>query len=232
MVSAKNLPDYLGQPAYTSDRLRRHARVGVVTGLAWTPVGGKILYIEGVSLPGGNGALKLTGQLGNVMQESANAAFSYLRSRFGSVEEYRNFFTRDLHIHVPAGAIPKDGPSAGIAMATALISALTHRAVNKVVAMTGEITLRGRVLPIGGLKEKLLAAHRALGEARCAGGLGVGKRVVTNTVKDTVEKGIDKAVDKGPADRLEVQVLDGRCDAALFVSRPEIWAMADLRNLS
>jgi len=161
VISAKNLPDYLGQPSYTSDRLRSRARVGVVTGLAWTPVGGKILYIEGVSLPGGNGALKLTGQLGKVMQESANAAFSYLRSRFGSQDEYRRFFERDVHIHVPAGAIPKDGPSAGIAMATVQLSLMLRRAVDRRTAMTGEVTLTGEVLAIGGLLEKVLAAHRA-----------------------------------------------------------------------
>jgi ATP-dependent Lon protease len=132
----------------------------VVTGLAWTPVGGKILYIEGLSLPSGNGNLKLTGQLGSVMQESANAAFSYLRSRYGGQAEYADFFKRDVHIHVPAGAIPKDGPSAGISMATVLLSLMLQRPVDRRTAMTGEITLTGDVLAIGGLLEKVLAAHR------------------------------------------------------------------------
>jgi ATP-dependent Lon protease len=159
-IGARNLHDYLGPPTYTGDRLRRRARVGVVTGLAWTPVGGKILYIEGLVLPGGSGSLKLTGQLGKVMQESASAAFSYLRSRYGGQKEYADFFTRDVHIHVPAGAIPKDGPSAGVAMATVLLSLLLGKAVERRTAMTGEITLTGQVLAIGGLLEKVLAAHR------------------------------------------------------------------------
>ncbi len=161
-VGAKNLHDYLGAPSYSEDRLRSRLAVGVVTGLAWTQVGGKILYIEGLSLPGGRGNLKLTGQVGSVMQESASAAYSYLRNRFGGVQELAPFFAeRDIHIHLPAGAIPKDGPSAGIAMATVLLSLLVRRAVDRRTAMTGEITLTGAVLPIGGLLEKVLAAHRA-----------------------------------------------------------------------
>ncbi len=159
-IGVKNLEAYLGPATYTGDRLRRRATPGVVTGLAWTPVGGKILYIEGLSLPGGNGSLKLTGQLGSVMQESATAAFSYLRSRFGGQSEHAAFFTHDVHIHVPAGAIPKDGPSAGIAMATVLLSLLLKRPVDRRTAMTGEMTLTGQVLAIGGLLEKVLAAHR------------------------------------------------------------------------
>jgi len=159
-INAKTLIEYLGNPTYTGDRLRRRVRAGVVTGLAWTPVGGKILYIEGLSLPSGNGNLKLTGQLGSVMQESANAAFSYLRSRYGADDRYADFFKRDVHIHVPAGAIPKDGPSAGIAMATVLLSLMLERPVDRRTAMTGEITLTGDVLAIGGLLEKVLAAHR------------------------------------------------------------------------
>ena len=159
-IGAKNLVDYLGPPAYIGDRLRKRARVGVITGLAWTSVGGKILYIEGLVLPGGNGSLKLTGQLGSVMQESAAAAFSFLRNRFGGRKEHEDFFKRDIHIHVPAGATPKDGPSAGIAMATVLLSLLLDRPVDRRTAMTGEITLTGQVLAIGGLLEKVLAAHR------------------------------------------------------------------------
>ncbi len=159
-INATNLEDYLGQASYLGDRLRKRARVGVVTGLAWTPVGGKILYIEGVVLPGGSGQLKLTGQLGSVMQESVVAAHSYLRSRFGNLKEYQHFFRQDIHIHVPAGAIPKDGPSAGIAMASVLLSLMLGKPVDRRTAMTGELTLIGEVLPIGGLLEKVLAAHR------------------------------------------------------------------------
>ncbi len=160
-VGAKNLADYLGQPSYTGDRLRSRLKVGVATGLAWTQVGGKILYIEGLSLPGGTGQLKLTGQVGSVMQESASAAYSYLRHRFGGMTEHADFFNkRDIHIHLPAGAIPKDGPSAGIAMASVLLSLLIHQPLPRRTAMTGEITLTGDVLPIGGLLEKVLAAHR------------------------------------------------------------------------
>jgi ATP-dependent Lon protease len=160
-IGAKNLPDYLGPPSYTGDRLRSRLKVGVVTGLAWTQVGGKILYIEGLSLPGGRGNLKLTGQVGSVMQESASAAYSYLRNRFGDNKDLEEFFNqRDIHIHLPAGAIPKDGPSAGIAMATVLLSLLIDQATDRRTAMTGEITLTGDVLPIGGLLEKVLAAHR------------------------------------------------------------------------
>ncbi len=161
-VTSRNLDEFLGNPPYAVDQLRRKTKVGVVTGLAWTPVGGKILYLEGVVLPGGNGQMRLTGQLGQVMQESAQAAHSYLRARFGHRQELATFFTaRDVHIHVPAGAVPKDGPSAGIAMATVLFSLLVGKPVDRRTAMTGEITLTGEVLPVGGLLEKSLAAHRA-----------------------------------------------------------------------
>ena len=161
VIGANNLEDYLGSPSYTGDRLRSHLKVGVVTGLAWTQVGGRILYIEGLSMPGGRGQLRLTGQVGSVMQESASAAYSYLRNRFGGRKEYEEFFTgRDVHIHLPAGAVPKDGPSAGIAMATVLLSLLVGKNVGRRTAMTGEMTLTGKVLPIGGLLEKVLAAHR------------------------------------------------------------------------
>lgn len=161
-ITAKNVSDYLGPAKFEGDRLRSRAKVGVATGLAWTSVGGKILYLEGVPLPGGNGMLKLTGQLGSVMQESANAAYSYLRARFGGDSDYNDFFRKtDVHIHIPAGSIPKDGPSAGIAMATVLMSLMTGVAIDRKTAMTGEITLTGDVLPIGGLKDKVLAAHRA-----------------------------------------------------------------------
>ena len=160
-ISKTNLHTYLGPPKYIPEMDLEHSQVGLANGLAWTNVGGEILFIE-VSLMEGKGELIITGQLGEVMQESARAAVSYARSIFKKLGiKGKKLETTDIHIHVPAGAIPKDGPSAGIAMCTALISALTQQAVNKDIAMTGEITLRGRVLPIGGLKEKSLGALRA-----------------------------------------------------------------------
>ncbi|MGW8301255.1 MAG: endopeptidase La [Desulfobacterales bacterium] len=160
-VTRANLHKYLGLPKYGPEMDKEENQVGLSTGLAWTQAGGEVLYVE-ASLIGGKGDLIVTGQLGDVMQESARAAVSYARANLAllglSEEKLEN---SDVHIHVPAGAIPKDGPSAGIAMATALISALTNKAVRSDVAMTGEITLRGRVLPIGGLKEKALGAMRA-----------------------------------------------------------------------
>jgi ATP-dependent Lon protease len=135
--------------------------VGVVTAVAWTEAGGDTMPIEVILMPG-KGGLQVTGQVGEVMQESAQAAMSYLKSRADALSvDYDRFDKTDTHIHIPEGAIPKDGPSAGISLATALISAFTGRKVHKEVGMTGEITLRGRVLPVGGVKEKVLAAHRA-----------------------------------------------------------------------
>ena len=160
-ITKNNLHKYLGVPKYFPEMDQESSQVGLSTGLAWTQVGGEVLYVE-ASLIGGKGELIITGQLGDVMQESARAALSYARANLASLGVKKNIFDNmDVHIHVPAGAIPKDGPSAGIAMATALISALTNKPVNKDVAMTGEITLRGRVLPVGGLKEKALGALRA-----------------------------------------------------------------------
>jgi ATP-dependent Lon protease len=160
-VTKTNLHKYLGVPKYGPEMDKEENQVGLSTGLAWTQAGGEVLYVE-ASLIGGKGDLIVTGQLGDVMQESARAAVSYARANLALLGlDEKKIENSDIHIHVPAGAIPKDGPSAGIAMATALISALTNKAVRSDVAMTGEITLRGRVLPIGGLREKALGAMRA-----------------------------------------------------------------------
>tara|TARA_B000000557_G_scaffold45598_1_gene34271 strand:- start:388 stop:1332 length:945 start_codon:yes stop_codon:yes gene_type:complete len=160
-INEKDLKDLLGVQKFNYGEIEEENRVGVVTGLAWTEVGGEILKIESAVMPG-KGKMQITGKLGDVMQESVKAAKSYIRSKsleYGIIPPI--FDKKDFHIHVPEGATPKDGPSAGIGMVTSIISAITEIPVNKNVAMTGEITLRGLVLPIGGLKEKLLAAHRA-----------------------------------------------------------------------
>ncbi len=160
-VTPRMLVDYLGQRKFRHEVAERTDEVGVATGLAWTPAGGDVLFVES-TLMTGKGNLTLTGQLGDVMQESARAAFSYARSRAKALGIEEDFYSSsDVHIHVPAGAIPKDGPSAGVTMAVSLVSALTGRPVDKDIAMTGEITLRGKVLPVGGIKEKILAANRA-----------------------------------------------------------------------
>ena len=160
-IKPEHLIEYLLRPRYFNEVRKRTASLGVATGMFWTPVGGDILFIETQGMPG-TGKLVLTGQLGDVMKESAQAAVSFLRSRsaeLGLPEDY--FAKHDLHIHVPAGATPKDGPSAGLAMATSIASMLTGLKVDPSLAMTGEITLTGQALPIGGLKEKVLGAKRA-----------------------------------------------------------------------
>jgi ATP-dependent Lon protease len=160
VVTPKSLEKYLGVRRFRFGRAEEHDQIGQVTGLAWTEVGGELLRIESALVPG-KGKFTYTGQLGDVMQESIQAALTVVRSRAAALGIDPDFHQKfDLHIHVPEGATPKDGPSAGVAMCTALVSALTQIPVRSSVAMTGEITLRGEVLPIGGLKEKLLAAHR------------------------------------------------------------------------
>ncbi|HEX4628141.1 MAG TPA: endopeptidase La, partial [Gemmatimonadales bacterium] len=160
-ITVKNLEKFAGQPKVQSEVAGRTPEVGVATGLAWTPVGGDIMFIEAIQMPG-KGQITLTGQLGDVMKESAQAAWSLLRARAGALGIAVEAFTQtDVHLHLPAGAVPKDGQSAGIAIATALASLLCRRPSRHDVAMTGELTLRGRILPIGGLKEKLTAAARA-----------------------------------------------------------------------
>jgi ATP-dependent Lon protease len=161
-VTEPRVRELLGKAKFHAETRRRTSRPGVATGLAWTPVGGEVLFVEASAAPG-SGRLTITGQLGDVMRESAQAALSYVRANqrqlFSDLPEDW-FANHDIHIHVPAGAIPKDGPSAGVTMVTALVSLLSARSVRSEVAMTGEVTLTGQVLPIGGLKEKALAAQR------------------------------------------------------------------------
>lgn len=160
-VGVSDLPKYLGPYKYSSQMIEEKDTIGITTGLAWTQAGGDILFIEVAVMPG-KGGLTLTGHLGDVMKESCQAALSYIRARWEKFGLQRNFFNSiDIHVHVPEGAVPKDGPSAGIAITTAMVSALTRIPVRRTVAMTGEITLRGRALEIGGVKEKVIAAHRA-----------------------------------------------------------------------
>jgi ATP-dependent Lon protease len=160
-ITPENLPAILGPPQFENEVAMRTSVPGVATGLAWTPVGGDILFIEATRIPG-SGRLILTGQLGEVMRESAQAALSIVKNRAVSLGIDSNRFEKsDIHVHVPAGAIPKDGPSAGVAMFMSLVSLMTDRTVRSDTAMTGEISLRGLVLPVGGIKEKVVAAHRA-----------------------------------------------------------------------
>ena len=160
-ITGKNLTDYLGPAKITTLEYVRKPQVGIANGLAWTAVGGVMLYIEAIAMPG-QGRLKITGQLGNVMKESADIALSYIRKNAKKLKIDKEFFSEhDIHVHIPEGATPKDGPSAGITLTTAMASLFSGRRVRNEVAMTGEITLQGRVLPIGGLREKSVAASRA-----------------------------------------------------------------------
>ena len=159
-VTTDNVAGILGKEPVRHEMARKEPVPGVITGLAWTPVGGEILFIEGTFMPG-KGKLTLTGQLGDVMKESATISLSLIRSRLARTENSFNFITSDIHIHVPSGATPKDGPSAGVTLFTSLASLITGKTVDPHLAMTGEITLSGAVMPVGGIKEKILAAHRA-----------------------------------------------------------------------
>jgi ATP-dependent Lon protease len=160
-ICAEDIPQYLGPEKFIPELSARTWGAGLATGLAWTPTGGDLIFIEAARMPG-KGTLTLTGQLGDVMKESATAALSYVRVHAEDLAMNGDFFgNTDIHIHVPAGAIPKDGPSAGVAMLVSLASLVTKRKARREVAMTGEITLRGDVLPVGGIKEKVLAASRA-----------------------------------------------------------------------
>lgn len=202
-ITEQNIKKYLGIPVYTYEKINDHPEVGIVRGLAWTAVGGDTLSIE-VNTMKGSGKLELTGQLGDVMKESARAGISYIRARAADFNIDEDFYKNtDIHIHIPEGAVPKDGPSAGITMATAMISALTKKPVRNDVAMTGEITLRGRVLTIGGLKEKLLAAKKA----------GIKKVIVPiDNKKDVVE--ISKEITKG-LDIIYVSTMEAVVNEAL-----------------
>ena len=163
VITPEKVHEYLGRPHFFGNEeiAIRTSIPGVATGLAYTPVGGDVLFIEATRMPGSKG-FQITGSLGNVMQESAHAALSFVRSRAELLKLDQSFFEKsDIHLHIPAGAQPKDGPSAGVTMATALVSLISGRPVRADVGMTGEITLRGQVLPVGGIKEKVLAAHRA-----------------------------------------------------------------------
>jgi ATP-dependent Lon protease len=158
VIDAKDIPELLGPPRFLRDEKLHDSQVGVVTGLAWTQAGGEVLYVEALKYRG-KGSLVLTGQLGDVMKESAQAALAYAKAHADNFGIEKDFFEKwDIHVHLPAGAIPKDGPSAGITMATALLSLITDTPVRHDIAMTGEVTLQGRVLPVGGIREKCLAA--------------------------------------------------------------------------
>ena len=216
-VSEKSVPKYLGPYRFRQEQVEEKDQVGMVTGLAWTQVGGELLFIETLLMPG-RGQLTVTGKLGDVMQESARAALSYVRSRADHLMIDEKFYRKvDIHIHIPEGAIAKDGPSAGISMCSSLVSALTKRPVHRDIAMTGEITLRGRVLPIGGLKEKLIAAHR--------GGV---KRVIIPKENEKDLKDVPKSI-TSQMDVVFVDHMDEVLSHALIVREGEpIFKKADI----
>ncbi|MDB6035895.1 MAG: ATP-dependent protease La, partial [Verrucomicrobiales bacterium] len=187
-VESSELESYLGLPSYEHEFAERHPEVGVATGLAWTQFGGEIMFIEATRM-GGSGRTTVTGQLGDVMRESVTAAYSYVRSNAKTLDiDDKKFTENDIHIHFPAGAIPKDGPSAGVAIATCIASVMGDRPVRHDVAMTGEITLRGKVLSVGGIKEKVMAAQRANIKTVV---LPEGNRRDLTEVPDEVKKGLN-----------------------------------------
>ena len=208
VVDGRDVDDYLGPARFKKEVAFRTSRPGVATGLAWTETGGDVLFIEATLLPGGNQNIILTGQLGNVMQESARAALSHIRARARELGISPEFLAQhDLHVHVPAGAIPKDGPSAGVTMATAILSAVRNVPVRQDVAMTGEITLSGLVLPVGGIREKSMAARRlgiktvilpALNEPDLAELPEEIKRDMTFVPVETLEQVVDVAMTHEP----------------------------------
>ena len=208
-ITVKNLHGFLGVPKFLPEEEMRYDEIGVSTGLAWTEAGGDIIYVEATTMKG-RGNLTLTGQLGDIMKESAQAALSYVRSKARTLGIKEDIFSKtDVHIHVPAGAIPKDGPSAGITIATAISSVFTGKPVNKNVAMTGEVTLRGRVLPIGGLKEKTLAAKR----------MGIRKVIIPKRNKKDLEE-IPKYIKKD-MEFIFADTMDQVLKAALKTSKKE-----------
>jgi ATP-dependent Lon protease len=207
-VQPEMLPEILGKPVARLDDALKTNVPGVVTGLAWTPVGGDILFVECTTMPG-KGELILTGQLGEVMKESARISQSLIRSRLTHLIGHFDFAKNDIHVHVPSGAIPKDGPSAGITLFTALTSLLLNSSVDNRLAMTGEITLRGSVLPVGGIKEKILAAHRA----------GI-KRIVLSKENEADLKEVPEEV-KEALDFILVETIEEVIKSALDVDLPQ-----------
>jgi ATP-dependent Lon protease len=210
-IHTDNLDQFLGRPKIFQDELLKRDQIGVATGLAWTPVGGDILFVEATGMAG-KGTLTLTGQLGDVMKESAQAALSYARTHAKEFGIKESFFAKtDIHVHVPEGAMPKDGPSAGVTMATAMLSLLTGNPVHRKIAMTGEITLRGEVLPVGGIKEKVLAAHRA--KIRTVILPGLNKRDLED-INDDIRKEMKFILADDVRDVLKAALID-------FKSKPE-----------
>ena len=218
-VTGSNLESYVGVKKFLPDRLPGTDSVGLVTGLAWTSVGGETLEVE-VNVMDGSGKLELTGNLGDVMKESAHAALSYIRANAQNLGVAADFYkTKDIHVHFPEGAVPKDGPSAGIAVCTAMVSALAGFSVRRDIAMTGEITLRGRVLPIGGLKEKTMAALRH----------GISTVIIPKDNERDLQE-IDQTVRKS-LNFITAQTVDTVLDAALNKKREVAPTMlADIPN--
>jgi len=224
-ISKRNLESYLGIPKFSDSEIDEHESIGVATGLAWTEVGGEILNIE-VTLMPGKGEIILTGQLGEVMQESAKIALSFARNKARLLPLENDFFSSiDVHVHVPEGAIPKDGPSAGVAIATALVSAFFDIPVNREIAMTGEVTLRGKVLPVGGINEKSVAALRA-GVKRLLLPKGNEKNIkelpeeVRKGLKITVVDSMDQILENALTKKLDWGIEHRRSLGGFFGSQP------------